>query len=86
MIMSPDRGGVFDVLLGLVRRGLGGRMGDGRQYVSWIHDRDFARAVAWLIAREEIAGPVRGGLRHPRATGSISVRSRSRAGSSRMRS
>jgi NAD dependent epimerase/dehydratase family enzyme len=34
MTMSPDRGGVFDVLLGLVRRGLGGASGDGRQYVS----------------------------------------------------
>ena len=38
MVMSPDRGGVFDVLLGLVRCGLGGPAGDGRQYVSWIHD------------------------------------------------
>lgn len=58
MTMSPDRGGVFDVLLGLVRRGLGGRAGNGRQYVSWIHDRDFVRAVAWLIEREDIEGPV----------------------------
>ena len=58
MVMSPDRGGVFDVLLGLVRRGLGGRHGDGRQYMSWIHDRDFVRAVTWLIAHEESAGPV----------------------------
>jgi uncharacterized protein (TIGR01777 family) len=58
MTMSPDRDGVFDVLLGLVRRGLGGRAGDGRQYVSWIHDRDFIRAIFWLIEHEEISGPV----------------------------
>ena len=58
MVMSPDRGGVFDALLGLVRRGLGGRAGDGRQYVSWVHDRDFVRAVRWLIDREEVSGPV----------------------------
>jgi uncharacterized protein (TIGR01777 family) len=58
MVMSPDRGGVFDVLLGLVRRGLGGRAGDGRQYVSWIHHGDFARAVGWLIEREDVSGPV----------------------------
>jgi NAD dependent epimerase/dehydratase family enzyme len=31
MTMSPDRGGVFDVVLGLVRGGLGGTSGDGRQ-------------------------------------------------------
>jgi uncharacterized protein len=58
MIMSPDRGGVFDVLLGLVRRGLGGTIGDGRQYVSWLHDEDFARAVQFLIERDDLAGPV----------------------------
>ncbi len=57
MTMSPDRGGVFDVLLGLVRRRLGGRVGDGRQFVSWIHDQDFIRAVEWLI-ESEISGPV----------------------------
>ena len=45
MTMSPDRGGVFDVLLRLVRWRLGGKHGDGRQYVSWIHDRDFLRAL-----------------------------------------
>ncbi len=58
MVMSPDRGGVFDVLLGLVRRGLGGTVGSGRQYVSWIHHEDFARAIAWLIAHDEVDGPV----------------------------
>jgi hypothetical protein len=58
MTMSPDRGGIFDTLLGLVRRGLGGTSGDGRQYVSWIHDRDFVRAVYWLIEHDELAGPV----------------------------
>jgi NAD dependent epimerase/dehydratase family enzyme len=58
MTMSPDSGGVFDVLLGLVRWGLGGASGDGRQYVSWIHDRDFVRAIYWLIEHPELAGPV----------------------------
>ena len=58
MVMSPDRGGVFDTLLTLVRRRLGGRAGHGRQYVSWIHERDFARAVRLLIEREDLFGPV----------------------------
>src|SRR5262245_23807617 len=57
MIMSPDKGGVFDTLLTLVRWGLGGRSGDGRQYVSWIHERDFIRAVYRLIDHD-LAGPV----------------------------
>lgn len=58
ILMAPDRGGVFDLLLGLVRRGLGGTNGDGRQFVSWIHDRDYIRAVRWLIEHEAIAGPI----------------------------
>jgi len=58
IVMSPDAGGAFDTLLGLVRHGLGGRSGDGRQYVSWIHEQDFVRAVLWLIAHNEITGAV----------------------------
>jgi uncharacterized protein (TIGR01777 family) len=58
MIMSPDAGGVFDTLLRLVRFGLGGQSGDGRQYVSWIHDEDFVRAVKWLIEHDELAGAI----------------------------
>jgi uncharacterized protein (TIGR01777 family) len=58
MVMSPEEGGAFDTLLRLVRLGLGGRAGDGRQYMSWIHADDFVRAIRWLIDHEEIAGPV----------------------------
>jgi uncharacterized protein (TIGR01777 family) len=58
MTMSPDRGGVFDTLLALVRRGLGGTSGDGRQYVSWVHHEDFTRAIRWLIAHDDVAGAV----------------------------
>jgi uncharacterized protein len=58
MTMSPDKGGIFDVLLGLVRRGLGGTCGDGRQYVSWIQDQDFIRSIYWIIGHSELAGPI----------------------------
>ncbi|MDQ0753829.1 uncharacterized protein (TIGR01777 family) [Streptomyces africanus] len=58
MVMSPDRGGVFDVLLRLARLGLGGPVAGGAQYVSWIHDQDFVRAVGFLLARDDITGPV----------------------------
>lgn len=55
---SPDQDGVFDVLSTLVRRGLGGTQGNGRQMVSWIHEADFIRAVDFLIDQEEISGTV----------------------------
>lgn len=56
MTMSPDAGGIFDVLLRLVRRGLGGRCGNGQQFVSWIHHEDFVRGVCWIIEHPEIDG------------------------------
>ncbi|QKW48721.1 TIGR01777 family oxidoreductase [Streptomyces buecherae] len=58
MVMSPDRGGVFDVLSWLARLGLGGPVAGGAQYVSWIHDHDFVRAVEFLIDRDDFSGPV----------------------------
>lgn len=58
MTMSPDRDGVFDTLLGLVRTGLGGQSGDGRQYVSWIHDEDFVRALNWIVEHDTLSGAV----------------------------
>ncbi len=65
MTMSPDAGGVFDTLLGLVRVGLGGQSGNGRQFVSWIQDTDFLRAIDWLIEREHLSGPVNLAAPHP---------------------
>lgn len=58
MTMSPDRGGVFDVMLGLVRVGLGGTNGNGRQFVSWVHEHDFVAAVRLLIERDDLEGPI----------------------------
>ena len=58
MIMSPDRGGIFATLLRLARLGLGGPAGNGRQFVSWIHDADFVRAMYWLIDHDELSGAV----------------------------
>lgn len=56
--LSPQPGNAFSILSNLVRLGVGGKLSSGRQYVSWIHDLDFARAVEFLIAREDISGQV----------------------------
>lgn len=58
MMMSPDRDGIFDVFLGLVRKRLGGAMAGGAQYVSWIHDADYIGATELLIARDDLDGAV----------------------------
>jgi uncharacterized protein len=58
MVMSPDRGGIFDTLRTLVNRGLGGTAGTGREYISWIHERDFVNAIYWLIEHDDLSGPI----------------------------
>jgi NAD dependent epimerase/dehydratase family enzyme len=58
IVMSPSKGGPFDIISRLVRFGLGGRFGDGKEFVSWIHDEDFVRSVDWLIQQENLSGPV----------------------------
>ena len=58
IVMSRHDGGAFEMVLRLVRFGLGGSTGSGRQFVSWVHDLDFIRAVEFLIARDDFEGPV----------------------------
>jgi uncharacterized protein len=58
MVMTPDRGGVFDVLSRMTRLGLGGPVAGGGQYVSWIHEDDFTAAVRFIIDDDALTGPV----------------------------
>jgi uncharacterized protein len=58
IIFSPDAGGPFALLSRLVRLGLGGANGSGRQFVSWIHDADFVRAVELLLSDDVWTGVV----------------------------
>ncbi len=60
MVMSraPDPNNAFVALRRLAQLGLGGRMGDGRQFVSWIHEHDFLRAIEFLVQHEAIEGNV----------------------------
>ena len=56
--MDPFKDGVFDTFLKLARFGLGGAMGSGTQYVSWMHDQDFYRAIGFLLERDDISGTI----------------------------
>lgn len=65
MIFGTHPGTVYRVLRRLARCGLGGAMAGGRQYVSWLHDADFCRAVQWLIERPIFSGVVNLASPHP---------------------
>jgi uncharacterized protein (TIGR01777 family) len=58
MVMSPEPGGAFEMLLRLARLGLGGPVAGGAQYLSWIHEDDLLRAIDFLVARDDLSGPV----------------------------
>lgn len=58
MVLGTGENSVFPTLRRLARLGLGGRMGSGRQFVSWIHEWDFCRAIEWILEHGELSGPV----------------------------
>jgi len=58
MVLGLGENSVFPALRRLAHMGLGGRMGSGQQYVSWIHELDYCRAVEWLITRKDLSGPI----------------------------
>jgi uncharacterized protein (TIGR01777 family) len=51
-------GGTLQALLPLFRVGLGGPLGSGRQWWSWIHRDDLCRLIVQILANESISGPV----------------------------
>ena len=57
-IVLGRRDGAFPRLLNLVKFGLGGKQGDGEQYVSWIHEQDAAKSTEWLIDHRHIDGVI----------------------------
>ncbi|TSA87165.1 TIGR01777 family protein [Deinococcus detaillensis] len=62
MVYGVGEGGVMQTTDLVVRLGGAGAMAGGGQYVSWIHELDFCRAVEFLIERDspaaaELAGP-----------------------------
>ena len=54
IVIANEPGSVFDYLRKIAWLGLGGRMGSGRQKMSWLHVDDFCGAIEWMIGREEL--------------------------------
>jgi uncharacterized protein (TIGR01777 family) len=57
-IVLGRKDGVFPRLLNLVKFGLGGRQGDGKQYVAWVHEQDVVHSTEWLLNHPEVSGVV----------------------------
>lgn len=57
-VVLSGRGGALPRLVRLFRWGLGGRMGSGRQWMSWIALADEVAAIRFLIEDDQLSGPV----------------------------
>jgi uncharacterized protein len=55
-IVLGQRGGALPPLTNLVKYKFGGSQGNGDQFMSWIHERDFCRAIDWLHKNEGASG------------------------------
>lgn len=64
-VVLSTQGGALSKMLMPFRLGLGGPLGDGGQYMSWITLIDTVRALKWCLSRKDIHGPVNLVSPHP---------------------
>ena len=57
IVLGRD-GGALPRMLPTFRVGFGGKLGDGRQWMPWIHVEDLVRAILFLVENPELSGPV----------------------------
>lgn len=57
-IVLGNEGGAFSKIKTITRLGLGGEQGKGQQMMSWIHIKDFCKAVEFIIKHENIRGSI----------------------------
>jgi uncharacterized protein (TIGR01777 family) len=58
-------GGALPKMLTPFRFFVGGRLGSGRQYISWIHRHDVVEMIRWIIETPGVSGPVNATAPHP---------------------
>ncbi|QFU03170.1 Epimerase family protein [Halomonas sp. THAF5a] len=64
-LVLDQGGGSLAKMLPPFKLGLGGRFGDGTQFMPWIHREDLVRAILFLLERDDLAGPFNGSAPHP---------------------
>lgn len=64
VVLSPG-GGALARMLPAFRLGLGGRLGDGQQWMSWIRRADLVQLILWLLRTPTAAGAYNATAPHP---------------------
>jgi len=57
-IVLGEKGGALGQMIPLFEKYIGGPIGSGKQWFSWVHIKDLAEAFAFLLKHPEISGPV----------------------------
>jgi hypothetical protein len=57
-IVLGTNGGAFPKFKAITQWGLGGQQGDGKQWMSWIHEEDLYRAIQHIIHTPSLSGPI----------------------------
>jgi uncharacterized protein (TIGR01777 family) len=57
-IVLGDGGGAMEKMVPLFRWGLGGKLGDGKQWMAWIHVDDLVSLIVWALENDSVSGPV----------------------------
>lgn len=57
-IVMGEKGGALSQMIPLFKKYIGGPIGNGKQWFSWVHIKDLAEAFAFLLKHPEISGPV----------------------------
>lgn len=64
-LVLAREGGFLQKLMPLFRLGLGGRQGDGRQWMPWIHIDDYIELIDFLLSLPQAGGPYNACAPHP---------------------
>lgn len=59
-VVLGKEGAAFEQLFKVFKFGLGGRLGSGRQWMSWIHLHDLRAAIVHSVVSESLSGPING--------------------------
>lgn len=70
-VVLGEGGQAFEKLKLVFKAGIGGRLGDGRQWMPWIHVEDLRRAMAFCISHAEMTGAVNGTAPTPERNGNL---------------
>ncbi|GGC12671.1 NAD-dependent epimerase [Parapedobacter defluvii] len=64
MVLQHGRG-VLKPFVNLARFGLGGTIGSGEQYMTWLHEVDFVRLIAWIVEHQQVQGVIHASSPYP---------------------